>query len=415
MRVTTIANQMDMIGTGNNKTRSTQRSAIVRLVAWTLCLCLLTGFSTTTADARSRTIFDLFFGNSEPEPQRQQYFPKAPRPNKKASPAPKRATPPTSTRTPSATAPAPAASPAVAEVEKSPDARPILVVGDFIGGGLAEGLEEAFASNSSVKVVSRTNGSSGFVRNDYFDWPANIGPMLEAEKPVAVVVMIGANDRQTISQNGSNFAPLSSEWTVEYQRRVDQFIKTIRDKGLPLIWIGQPPFKSPSMSKDLLALNTIYRNAAEKAGGSFADVWDGFIDEDGNFTQTGFDINGQTARLRANDGINITSAGKRKLAFYAEKPLRKVLGETDSKPDDLSTTAPLAKPALAKPVDRIAPFNIRDLDNSDSDVLLGGAAKPGLNPTPSKSTGQRLLSAPRPGRVDDFSWPRNITSPAAAN
>ena len=32
-------------------------------------------------------------------------------------------------------------------------------------------------------------------------------------------------------------------------------------------------------------------------------------------------MNGQPVRLRSDDGINLSKAGKRKVAFYAEKPL----------------------------------------------------------------------------------------------
>ena len=39
------------------------------------------------------------------------------------------------------------------------------------------------------------------------------------------------------------------------------------------------------------------------------DIWDGFVDENGAYVSTGPDINGQPARLRAGDGINLTKAG----------------------------------------------------------------------------------------------------------
>ena len=138
--------------------------------------------------------------------------------------------------------------------------------------------------------------------------------------------------------------------------------------------------------------------AATASGGKFADVWDGFVDEDGNFTQTGFDINGQTARLRGNDGINITSAGKRKLAFYAEKPLRALLG---GKPENAPPAA-AGKPDLSKPVDRVAPVSLRDLGRDESGVLLGGNA-PYARPSPQGNRNDK----PAPGRADDFSWPRH--------
>lgn len=71
----------------------------------------------------------------------------------------------------------------------------------------------------------------------------------------------------------------------------------------------------------MLAFNEMYRATATTAGAEFIDIWDGFIDENGAFVSSGPDINGQPARLRANDGINFTAAGRRKLAFYAESRL----------------------------------------------------------------------------------------------
>lgn len=358
---------------------------------------LFSGVATAFAQERPRTLFDLLFGSRQAQPQRQYERP-APQ---RARPKPKRAKPVSPASRP---APPPAASPAVEIIEKKPDAKKILVVGDFIGDGLAEGLGVAFASDPDLKVVSRINGSSGFVRNDHFDWPDNIGKILDEEKPAAVVVMIGSNDRQAITEKGASLPPRSPEWKEEYQKRVAAFIKAINDKQFPLVWIGQPPFRPKGMSQDMLALNEIYRTATEKAGGKFADVWDGFVDEDGNFTQTGFDINGQTARLRGNDGINITSAGKRKLAFYAEKPLRAYLG--GAKEEDQPLPAAGA-PDPSKPVDRVAPVSIRDVDKDDSGVLLGG----NLAVRPQAAHPSRTEGKPSPGRADDFSWPQKSANP----
>ncbi|MFK0642036.1 MULTISPECIES: DUF459 domain-containing protein [unclassified Ochrobactrum] len=358
---------------------------------------LFSGIATASAQERPRTLFDLLFGSRQAQPQRQYQQP-APQ---RARPKPKRPKPASPTSRPASP---PAASPAVELVEKKPDAKKILVVGDFIGNGLAEGLDVAFASDPDLKVVSRINGSSGFVRNDHFDWPNNIGKILDEEKPAAVVVMIGSNDRQAITEKGMSLPPRSPEWNEEYQKRVAAFLKVINDKHFPLVWIGQPPFRPKGMSQDMLALNEIHRTATEKAGGKFADVWDGFVDEEGNFTQTGFDINGQTARLRGNDGINITSAGKRKLAFYAEKPLRAYLGGAKEEDRPLPATGTHDP---SKPVDRVAPVSIRDIDKGESGVLLGG----NLAARPQPTRPPRTDSKPSPGRADDFSWPQKSVNP----
>lgn len=350
--------------------------------------------SDASAQQRPKTIFDLLFGQrqAQPEPQKQQPRQQQRRPRQQKR-TPKAASP--SVRT---TAPI-AAKPEIPAIVKNPDAKKVLVVGDFIAGGMAEGLDIAFAAESDIRIVNRTNGSSGFVRDDHYDWPANISNILDEEKPAVVIVMIGSNDRQAITIEGQNHAARSTEWNEEYQRRVVDFTNHITSKNLPLIWVGQPPFRPRGMSQDMLALNEIYRNHAEKIGGKFVDVWDGFVDEDGNFSQTGFDINGQTARLRANDGINTTSAGKRKLAFYAEKPLKALLGESRENTPLLPSTETAAS---SKPIDRLAPVSLRDIGHDKSGILLGGGISTSRI-VPREKLSERKAA---PGRADDFSWPR---------
>ncbi|WP_237143445.1 DUF459 domain-containing protein [Phyllobacterium zundukense] len=294
---------------------------------------------------------------------------------------------------------------------KLPDAKTVLVVGDFMAGNLAEGLDAAFIDSPGVRIVDKADGSSGFVRNDHHDWPASIGSMIETEKPEIVVIMIGANDRQQFS-GGQTL--LSDEWTKEYQTRINAFLEAVKKTGHPVVWVGQPAFKPKSITNDVLAFNEFYRNAAEKADGKFVDVWDGFVDQSGNFTLSGFDISGQTARLRNNDGIGLTLAGKRKLAFYVEKPLRQMLGNATS--PDIAAIKPGA-PVQALPdtpqapvkVDRLAPISLNDPELDGGTDLLGAAPRP--SPVADKSARDRLVIdgiAPdsQPGRVNDYSWPK---------
>src|SRR5690606_22158759 len=180
------------------------------------------------------------------------------------------------------TAPA-AQQPAVPTVAKAEDARRVLVIGDFLAGGLADGLASAYAENANVLVVGRSNGSSGLVRDDYYDWPGNVASVIDAENPAAVVVMIGSNDRQQMRVGDTRETPRSDAWTAEYERRATTLVKAIRDRNLSLLWVGNLPFKSSAMSSDMVAFNDIYRRIVTDAGGEFIDVWDGFVDEGGNF------------------------------------------------------------------------------------------------------------------------------------
>ena len=72
-------------------------------------------------------------------------------------------------------------------------------------------------------------------------------------------------------------------------------------------------------------LDELYRARAEKAGITYVDVWDGFVDDQGRYAQQGPDFQGQTRRLRTDDGVNFTNYGAEKLAHYVEHELRRVL------------------------------------------------------------------------------------------
>ncbi|MGI9402111.1 MAG: SGNH/GDSL hydrolase family protein [Rhizobiaceae bacterium] len=211
-------------------------------------------------------------------------------------------------------------------VKKSENAQTVLVVGDFLADGLNWGLEQAYSENPDVVFVDKSSGLSGMVRDDVVDWPVRTPELIEEFDPVAVVIAVGMNDRQQIRMDGKSIAKLSDEWKSEYVSRINRLVKVVRDKNLPLIWLGLPPVGSSRMTTDYLVFNEMYRSAVDGAGGAFVDIWDGFTNAEGAFISAGPDVNGQIVRLRNSDGINMTNAGKRKLAFYAEKAIRRLTG-----------------------------------------------------------------------------------------
>ena len=328
--------------------------------------------------------------------------------------------------------------PPVAVVTKQPDARVVLVVGDFLASGLAEGLTTAFIQNPDVKIVDRTSGSSGFVREDFHNWADKVDELITAERPAAIVVMIGANDRQQMLVDGVRETVRSENWNKEYAARADELAKAIAARKVPYLWVGMPSFKASKTMLDMLAFNDIYRAAAANAGGEFVDIWDGFVDENGAYMPTGPDINGQPARLRANDGINLARPGKRKVAFYAERPLYKLLG--------IDPAALAAAPTETRsPYRMMGPFGPTEAAQpSDIDIVVGlnetgpiDPARPVALRTPALDGGIELLGAvieprheartpaerlaiegiapaPQAGRADQFAGPQLASAAAAA-
>ncbi|MDJ0613335.1 MAG: SGNH family hydrolase [Rhizobiaceae bacterium] len=212
---------------------------------------------------------------------------------------------------------------------KSENAAKILVVGDFMASGIASGLERLYADNPNIVIVNKGNASSGIVRDDVIDWPNSVGAMIDDYKPIAVINLVGMNDRQQMRLKTGRVEKLSDEWLAQYNKRVEKLASIGREKSVPLVWVGLPPVRSGRMNADYLVFNEIYRGKAEAAGASFVDVWDGFTNAEGKYVSAGPDINGQIVRLRGSKGITMLRAGKQKLAFFVDKTLKRlgVLGD----------------------------------------------------------------------------------------
>lgn len=376
------------------------RLSMTLLLAVAIALPLPVSPFVGTASAQQvrerRSIIDLLFGSSRPRVVRK-------RPDVVQIKRPKRVKPaPDGNPTVTATEPA---------ITKQPNARKVLVIGDFMASALSDGLTMATANDADIVIEKGTDGSSGLVRTDHLDWPVTLKLQIDKYKPALVVIMLGSNDRQQMSVNGTKEKFRSEAWNNEYERRVAALIKTATDSKVPFIWTGLPSFQSPSLSADAATLNSLFRAKAEAAGGVFVDIWDGFADEEGKFVASGSDINGQPVRLRGSDGLSLTKAGKRKMAFYLEKDLRRLTGtdeiaelirlDASNLPLNANTTAPVVTNILTVP-----PVSLADPELDGASQLLDT----GLMPKASGKTPRDLLiekgetaEAPQ-GRVDDFKW-----------
>ena len=219
-----------------------------------------------------------------------------------------------------------------------------------------------------------------------------------------------APEKSTRSLNGI-YEFREERWVELYKRKIEQMIGVLKSKGVPVLWVGLPVVRGPKATADTLFLDSLYRDAAGKAGITYVDVWDGFVDEAGHFLQQGPDFGGQIRRLRSYDGVYFTKAGARKLAHYVEREINRQLAAR-SPPIVLPTepAAPDANALPGQPAPRPLAGPILPLVASSvgTDQLLGG---PGARPVAIDALAARVLvrgeplSAPA-GRADDFAWPR---------
>jgi uncharacterized protein len=365
---------------------------------------------------------------------------------------------------------------------ETPPVNTVVVVGDSLADWLAYGLDETYADQPDIGVVRRIRPTSGLIRydakNDQLEWPQSVKDALAADKPNAIVVMLGLNDRvqfrdkapprpepprkgeqpsqapQAAGQapqnpppgQGTTPAPSDSEaapqgtpiiaaseaqrpvpggsydfhtdqWATLYAKRVDEMIAALKTKGVPVIWVGLPAIRGAKSTADVSYLDELYRERAEKAGIIYADIWDGFVDEQGRYAVQGPDFEGQIRRLRTGDGVHFTKAGAVKLASYVDRDLRRILSShvTPVALPGPEATAPKPGGGPRPDVGPVLPLATGGGEGGD---LLGASGRPAQmtsDPLASKVLSRGDPLAPPPGRADDFSWPRRGNEASATD
>lgn len=349
-----------------------------------------------------------------------------------------------------------------APAPKKTDAQPttrILVLGDSLADWLAYGLEETLSETPEIGVVRKHRAFSGLIRYESrsdAEWPQVAREAIAAEKPQAIVVLLGVQDRQPIRERVSapakpgaapapsaNGAPAqeaadaeqtpviaapeaqrgrsagsgsheyrSERWEQLYSKKIDDMIAVLKSANVPVLWVGLPSIRGARSTSDAHYLNELYRAAAERAGIVYVDVWDGFVDEQGRFMTRGPDFEGQIRPLRTGDGVHFTRFGARKIAHYVERDLRRVL--TAPMPVALTTPADATPPAQKSAIGAPAAPAARPLAGPvlflasppHEEELLGGAgARPKTDERASRVLVKGEAMETAAGRADDFSWP----------
>jgi uncharacterized protein len=220
----------------------------------------------------------------------------------------------------------------------------------------------------------------------------------------------GAPDKSART-GGGLYEFRDERWVELYAKKIEEMIGVLKSKGVPVLWVGLPAIRGPKGTSDMLFLDALYRDAAGKAGITYVDVWDGFVDEAGRFLQKGPDFEGQIRQLRTSDGIFLTRAGARKLAHYVEREVTRLLASRSGPialPIEPATPDANAVPGQPAPRPLAGPILPLVASSVGTDQLLGG---PGSRPAAVDALAARTLvkgealAAPA-GRADDFSWPR---------
>lgn len=283
----------------------------------------------------------------------------------------------------------------------------VAVLGDTFADDLTSGLRAALADRPEVGLVTRIKPGSGLAEEGS-RWN-EVAREVAARKPLpqAAVIFLGevdpipTGDAPKESADAASGSPMAEL----YATRVDEVLSAFRGTNMPVIWVGLPPVADEAVSADHAFVNEFIRQRLASYGGTYIDVWEGFVDADGHFTPSGPNIDGAVSRLRAQDGVRFTRAGARKLAHYVEIELRRIL---DLQKDAEATSEELSKPDAQAPrkpgVSRL--LILSTPPRAAGGVLVSGDAvqKGGALSAAQNALAEGRVTAPQKGRADDFSW-----------
>ena len=203
------------------------------------------------------------------------------------------------------------------------------VYGDAFASGLLDGLVDALSGDTRVQIQKKHRSLPGLIRPDLED-------ELRAEEankePLHItVVMVGVNDRYNIRiSTRDRFVVGTDEWRVEYGKRVDRVIKTLKKRGAAVYWVGQPIMRRPDANEPAQVMNDVVREKSYLNGIKFVDITAQFADDAGNYTPYGPDLDGKQRLVRDADGVLFTWSGYRKLAHFVEREIKRDLTQARS-------------------------------------------------------------------------------------
>lgn len=198
----------------------------------------------------------------------------------------------------------------------------LLITGDSLQESMGPQLT-AYANAKKHMVAGCTvpKYSTGLVRDDFYDWPAEARTYAAQRDPEAVSFMIGGNDAQNMSVNGRILEAGSAEWAAEYQRRAAAVMRAFADGKRKVYWIGMPIARSERHTRVFRVTNDAVRKAAAGVPGvKFIDIWAMFA-PNGVYAHSFADEYGRVQVMRSSDGIHLSTAGAGYLARRMFKTL----------------------------------------------------------------------------------------------
>jgi hypothetical protein len=179
----------------------------------------------------------------------------------------------------------------------------ILTIGDSIMGDVYYSLNRQLKKyHPDWKIVDAHKVSSGLSNSTYYNWPKVTQKLVQEIKPDYVIILIGMNDAQGLTDESRGIQFNTAEWNRIYKERAQNMLSIMSSKSTP-VWIELPNVKADVFDKKLNQVREIHKSISE---GSYVSV----------HNILGDNHNANFNKFRQNDGVHLNAVGADLVADY---------------------------------------------------------------------------------------------------
>lgn len=177
------------------------------------------------------------------------------------------------------------------------------------GDSQATFLGQSLATGRARNLFDVTNGdriSTSLARPDYFNWPAEVVAVAEADDPELIVFFLGANDWQDMrSGEGARLKRGTDAWRKEWSWRLFVTLEALKREHRHVVWVGQPPMRIDWRHEGAAFMNEIAKEViAGRDDATMIDIWEIF-GGDGDYRERVVGPDGEEFRARQDDGVHL--------------------------------------------------------------------------------------------------------------
>lgn len=200
----------------------------------------------------------------------------------------------------------------------------VLEIGDSLGNDLGWGLMRHLAATSGLHFVQMDKPSTGLSNSWFYNWPEHLATYLQLYHPQLVLVLLGGNDEQGMTIDGTAVQFGESVWKKTYVAQVQKIVTEATSARAYVLWVGLPIMQPPSFNQGASILNALYQQGVtSKTNATFVPTWSLFSNPTGQFESPAA-VNGVETTLREPDGIHFSFSGEDVVATYIIREMARI-------------------------------------------------------------------------------------------